>query len=434
MSGRKRGDLEEYLLVDGYNIIFAWDDLRELSEADLAAARGKLADILCDYQGYRKCTLILVFDAYKVEGNPGKVARYHNIHIVYTREAETADQYIEKTVRRISRKHEVTVATSDALEQVIILGQGARRMSAAGLREEVERARKELRAEHLGRGDALRHYLFDHLGEDETEEMERLRLGKEGDLSKQQTGMYKKLPTGHFNATSLVLIYLYHTGKEDMYMEKRNETVVKLAQTALMAALCFVSFTFLQIKIPLPGGDATSFHLGNTFCVLGALILGGWYGGLAGAVGMTIADVLDPVYIVGAPKTFVLKLCIGLITGLVAHRIAKINESTDKKYILRWSTIASVAGLGFNVIADPLAGYFYKQYILGQPQQMAEVLAKWSTATTFVNAVISILLAGVLYNALRPVLLKTGMIHITGQKLHAKWSVELKYTAKRLEK
>ena len=228
--------------------------------------------------------------------------------------------------------------------------------------------------------------------------------------------MYKKLPTGHFNATSLVLIYLYHTGKEDTHMEKRNETVVKLAQTALMAALCFVSFTFLQIKIPLPGGDATSFHLGNTFCVLGALILGGWYGGLAGAVGMTIADVLDPVYIIGAPKTFVLKLCIGLITGLVAHRFAKINESTDKKYILRWSTIASVAGLGFNVAADPLAGYFYKQYILGQPQQMAEVLAKWSTATTFVNAVVSVLLAGVLYNALRPVLLKTGMIHLTRTK------------------
>ena len=131
---------------------------------------------------------------------------------------------------------------------------------------------------------------------------------------------------------------------------------------------------------------------------------------------MTIADVLDPVYIVGAPKTFVLKLCIGLITGLVAHRFAKINESTDKKYIFHWSTIASVAGLGFNVIADPLAGYFYKQYILGQPQQMAEVLAKWSTATTFVNAVVSVLLAGVLYNALRPVLLKTGMIHVTRTK------------------
>lgn len=129
-----------------------------------------------------------------------------------------------------------------------------------------------------------------------------------------------------------------------------------------------------------------------------------------GAIGMGFADILDPVYITGAPKTFVLKLCIGLIVGLVAHRIAKINESTDKKYIFRWSMIASVAGLGFNVIADPIVGYFYKQYIMGQPQQMAEVLAKWSAATTFVNAVISVILAGVLYNALRPVLLKTGII------------------------
>lgn len=193
-------------------------------------------------------------------------------------------------------------------------------------------------------------------------------------------------------------------------MEKRNETVMKLAQTALLAALCFVSFTFLQIKIPMPGGDATSLHIGNAFCVLAALLLGGVYGGLAGAVGMTIADILDPIYIVGAPKTFVLKLCIGLIVGLVAHKIAKINESTDKKYIFRWSVIASVAGLGFNVIADPLAGYFYKQYVLGQPQEMAEVLAKWSTATTFVNAVVSTVLVAVLYNVLRPVLLKSGLL------------------------
>lgn len=176
---KTKGDREEYLLVDGYNIIFAWDELRELSEADLAAARGKLADILCDYQGCRQCTLILVFDAYKVEGNPGEVARYHNIHIVYTREAETADQYIEKTVRRISRHHEVTVATSDALEQVIILGQGARRMSAAGLKEEVELARKELKSEHLGKSGRLSHYLFDHLEEDDAREMERVRLGKD---------------------------------------------------------------------------------------------------------------------------------------------------------------------------------------------------------------------------------------------------------------
>lgn len=193
-------------------------------------------------------------------------------------------------------------------------------------------------------------------------------------------------------------------------MGKRKQTVIKLAQTALLAALCFVSFTFLQIKIPMLGGDATSLHIGNAFCVLAALLLGGVYGGLAGAIGMTIADILDPIYIVGAPKTFILKFCIGLIVGLVAHRIAKINESTDKKYVFRWSLIASIAGLGFNVIADPLVGYFYKQYILGQPQQMAEVLAKWSTATTFVNAVVSTVLVAVLYNVLRPVLLKSGLL------------------------
>lgn len=193
-------------------------------------------------------------------------------------------------------------------------------------------------------------------------------------------------------------------------MERRNETITKLAQTALMAALCFVSFTFLQIKIPLPGGDATSLHVGNAFCVLAALILGGWYGGIAGAVGMGIADLLDPVYITGAPKTFMLKLCIGLITGLVAHHAAHINESKDKKYVARWSMVASVAGLGFNVVADPIAGFFYNRYILGQPQQMAEVLAKWSTGATFVNAVISIVLVGLLYNALRPVLMKMGML------------------------
>ena len=193
-------------------------------------------------------------------------------------------------------------------------------------------------------------------------------------------------------------------------MEKRKQTIIKLAQTALLAALCFVSFTFLQIKIPMPGGDATSLHIGNAFCVLAALLLGGVYGGLAGAIGMSIADILDPVYITVAPKTFILKFCIGLIVGLVAHRIAKINESTDKKYIFRWSVIASIAGLGFNVVADPLVGYFYKQYILGQPQEMAELLAKWSTATTFVNAVVSTILVAVLYNVLRPVLLKAGLL------------------------
>ena len=191
---------------------------------------------------------------------------------------------------------------------------------------------------------------------------------------------------------------------------------MKIAQTALFAALCYVIFTYLQIKIPMPGGDATSIHLGNAFCVLAALLLGGWYGGLAGAIGMGIADVMDPIYITGAPKTFILKLCIGLITGLVAHKIAKINESTDKKYIFKWSLLASVAGLAFNVIPDPIVGYFYKQYILGQPQQMAEVLAKWSAAATFVNAILSTIVVVIIYNALRPALAKSGMLEVGKKK------------------
>ena len=186
--------------------------------------------------------------------------------------------------------------------------------------------------------------------------------------------------------------------------------MLKLCQTALFAALCFVSFTFLQIKIPIPGGDATSLHIGNAFCVLAALLLGGWYGGLAGAIGMTIADLLDPVYIFVAPKTFVLKLCIGLITGLVAHNYAKISESNDKGYIFKWSIIASICGLAFNVVFDPIVGYFYKQYILGQPQKAASILAKMSAIATFFNAVASVILVALIFNAIFPILKKSGFL------------------------
>ena len=184
---REKEGRQEYLLVDGYNIIFSWEELRELSEKDIGAARGKLADILSNYQGYRKCTLILVYDAYKVEGNPGEVMKYHNIYIVYTKEAETADQYIEKTVRRIAKDAAVTVATSDGLEQVIILGQGANRMSAPGLKEEIERTLAEVRGEHLGKKGSVGNYLFDYLDEETAEEMDRVRLGKAG-----KNGRYKK--------------------------------------------------------------------------------------------------------------------------------------------------------------------------------------------------------------------------------------------------
>ncbi|MEG0370867.1 MAG: ECF transporter S component [Clostridium sp.] len=193
-------------------------------------------------------------------------------------------------------------------------------------------------------------------------------------------------------------------------MRTQHSKTFKLVLTGLFAALCFVSFTFLQIKIPIPGGDATSLHIGNAFCVLAALTLGGWYGGLAGAIGMTIADLFDPVYILVAPKTFILKLCIGLITGYFAHRIAKIHESNDKKYILKWTTLSAVSGLGFNVIFDPIVGYFYKMYILGQPQEIAKVLAKLSAFTTFANAVISTILVVFMYSAVRRIVTKQSPV------------------------
>ena len=169
---------KEYLLVDGYNIIFTWEDLKDLADANIDAARDKLTDMLCNYQGYKKCTLILVFDAYKVKGNPGSVQKYHNIHVVYTKEAETADQYIEKTVHEIGRKNHVTVATSDRLEQVIILGQGGTRMSARELREDMELVAGQIREETGKRQMSDKNYLFDGLDQDAAEYIEAVRLGK----------------------------------------------------------------------------------------------------------------------------------------------------------------------------------------------------------------------------------------------------------------
>ena len=175
---KKQVNEKEYLLVDGYNIIFAWEDLKELSEINIEAARMKLMDILSNYQGYKKQTLILVFDAYKVPGNVGEVQKYHNIHVVYTKEAETADQYIEKTVQEIGKKYHVTVATSDALEQMIILGQGAQRISAKGLLEEILTVNQEIRNEHLNRPQSASHYLFESLPEEMAELMDEVRLGR----------------------------------------------------------------------------------------------------------------------------------------------------------------------------------------------------------------------------------------------------------------
>ena len=154
---------DEYLLVDGYNIIFAWEDLHALAEVNIDSARDKLMDICSNYQGFKGCTLILVYDAYKVKGNPGSIQKYHNIYVVYTKEAETADQYIEKTVHEIGRKHNVTVATSDALEQMIIWGDGAVRLSAQGFRAAVDGAAKQLREEYIGQEQRLGNRPFENL-------------------------------------------------------------------------------------------------------------------------------------------------------------------------------------------------------------------------------------------------------------------------------
>ena len=138
-------------------------------------------------------------------------------------------------------------------------------------------------------------------------------------------------------------------------MNDKNEKVYKIVITGLMAALCYVAFTYLKIPIPTFGGDMVALHIGNAFCVLAALLLGGFYGGLAGSLGMTIADLIDPAYVTSAPKTFFLKLCIGLIAGFVAHRIAHITDSHDSRYVFKWTLIASVAGLGSvrEVFFDP---------------------------------------------------------------------------------
>lgn len=192
-------------------------------------------------------------------------------------------------------------------------------------------------------------------------------------------------------------------------MNQQNEKVYKIAITGLMAALCYAAFTFLKIPIPTFGGDMVALHIGNAFCVLAALLLGGWYGGLAGSLGMTVADLLDPAYVTSAPKTFLLKLCIGLIAGFVAHRIAHISEEHDTKYVFKWTFISSVAGLGFNVLMDPIVGYFYKNYVLGVQSDAAKIMSTWAAGVTFVNAVAGTIVVIFVYLAVRPILKKSGL-------------------------
>ncbi len=192
------------------------------------------------------------------------------------------------------------------------------------------------------------------------------------------------------------------------YSENFNKTdASKLAQAGLLAALCYIGFAFLKIDIPV-GPEKTAFHFGNVFCVLAALLLGGFWGGLAGAVGMTIGD-LTTAYVTSAPKTFLLKLCIGLIVGFVAHTIFKISRKHTKKYVTGATIFACVCGMGFNIVADPLVGYFYKTYLLGVPQDISKALAKMAALTTSVNAAVAIILASIIYLALRPALKKAGL-------------------------
>ena len=180
---KKEEAVQEYLLVDGYNVIFAWEELKELAKVSIEAARDKLMDILCNYQGYKKCVLILVFDAYKVEGYTLEIQKYHNIHVVYTKEAETADQYIEKVVHHIGRKYHVTVVTSDGVEQVITMGQGGTRISSRDFLEEIEYTKKLIAEDNEKQRVSDRNYLFDHADEEFVQKMEDIRLGRKSEQS-----------------------------------------------------------------------------------------------------------------------------------------------------------------------------------------------------------------------------------------------------------
>lgn len=208
-----------------------------------------------------------------------------------------------------------------------------------------------------------------------------------------------------FIAVMLTVKGLYNALVGQTASEKPD--IKRLAQAGLLAALCYIGFAFFKIDIPV-GPEKTAFHFGNVFCVLAALLLGGYWGGLAGAVGMTIAD-LTTAYVTSAPKTFLLKLCIGLITGLLAHTVFKISRAHSRTYLTCATVLSCIGGMAFNVIADPLVGYYYKTYLLGVPQDISKALAKINTMTTAVNAVVAVIAASIFYLALRPALKKSGL-------------------------
>ena len=187
----------------------------------------------------------------------------------------------------------------------------------------------------------------------------------------------------------------------------KEDSLKKLVFAGIFAALTYIVFTFLSIPIPTIAGDKVTVHLGNAFCVLGALILGSFYGGAGGALGLTIADLMDPVYIVQAPITFVIKFLMGILVGVIAHKMGHISTEKDLSKVFRWTVAAVVAGLLFNAVCDPTIRYFYKILILGKPA--AEVSFAINIGVTAINSVVSAFIATGLYMSLRAPLKKTGL-------------------------
>ena len=188
---------------------------------------------------------------------------------------------------------------------------------------------------------------------------------------------------------------------------KKRSSALKLTQAAMIAALAYIGFQFLRIDIPV-GTERTAFHLGNTFVVLGVLLLGGW-GGTAAALGLTIAD-LTGGYATSAPKTFVLKLAIGFFAWLISRKLFHIEQETEVKRQSLIALVSAAVSLGLNVILDPLAGYFYKTYLFGIPQDMSAMLAKIGSATTLVNAVLSAVCVVIFWTGIYPPLRRGGLL------------------------
>ena len=188
---------------------------------------------------------------------------------------------------------------------------------------------------------------------------------------------------------------------------RTDETIIKTVFAGIFAAITFVVFTYLSIPVPTIGGGKVTVHLGNAFCVLGALLLGSAYGGIGGALGLTIADLIDPVYIVEAPITFIIKLLMGVLVGVIAHKIGHITRQTEHGKILEWTIIASLAGLVFNAVMDPAIRYFYKILIIGKPA--AEVSFAINFTVTAINSAVSVVIVVALYMALRVPLKKMGL-------------------------